>query len=174
MAKRWQPPPMGPKKTSDQETEGAVKVDEQVVRNVLKVNPNLRDGRTTFQVKKALERGEGLTPGTNPTPASQNSPTSSSDQARQLGETLDFFMTTKQRELTTKLDEIAERRRLLDEEEQGLRGDMKQKLVDFACMLDAGILAIHGKEALAPHRELLAKLGITSTELLDAVKRGGR
>ncbi|MEO1174953.1 MAG: hypothetical protein AAFX94_23300, partial [Myxococcota bacterium] len=62
MAKRWQPPPMGPKKTAEEEPAGAVKVDEQVVRNVLKVNPELRDGRTTFQVKKALERGEGLTP----------------------------------------------------------------------------------------------------------------
>ncbi len=188
MAKRrWQPPPMNPQAKGGsapqgpgQESPSGVKVDEQVVRNVLKVNPDLRDGRTTFQVKKALESGESLSasaarPKGEASPAPAAAPASvRSDQARQLAETLDFFMTSKGRELTGTLDEIAARRRLLDEEEKRARDDMRQKLVDFLLMLDTGVLALHGKDALQAHRELLSRIGLSATELLDRIKRGGK
>ena len=174
MSKRsWQPPPMTP--AAPAEPAAAVKVDEQVVRNVLAMNPDLRDGRTTFQVKKALERGEALSAkeATAPTarPVAANSDT---DQARKLSETLDFFLTSKGRELGGVLDEIAARRRLLNEEEQRARAEMRQTLVDFARMLDPGVLAVHGREALQAHREILSCLGMTAADLLDLVKRGGQ
>lgn len=186
MAKRrWQPPPMNPKPEAaggapaGSEPAPRVRVDEQVVRNVLKVNPDLRDGRTTFQVKKALESGEPLSASATArakASAEVVPPESGarSDQARQLAETLDFFMTSKGRELSGTLDEIAARRRLLDEEEKRAREDMRHKLVDFLLMLDTGVLALHGKEALQAHRELLSRIGLTATELLDVVKRGGK
>lgn len=177
MAKRWQPPPMGPKKSTEDEPEH-VRVDEQVVRNVLRVNPNVRNGRTTLQVKKALERGGAL--GVNASPHEKRKERltesklepSDRDAQHQLAETLDFFLTSKRRELQSELEEIAERRRRLDEEENALHEAMRQKLVDFTSMLDAGALALHGKAALASHRALLSTLGVTATELLDVVKRG--
>ncbi|MEL6547785.1 MAG: hypothetical protein AAFQ82_24380 [Myxococcota bacterium] len=176
MAKRrWQPPPMNPAPT-DEPQAPSVTVDEQVVRNVLKVNPELRDGRTTFQVKKALERGEALhTGGAQPEsqPEASTGP-KSGEQARQLAETLDFFLSSKGRELNGALEEIDARRRMLDSEEKALRQETLNTLVDFLSMLDAGALALHGKSALQAHREILSRVGVSAEELLGAVKRGGR
>lgn len=190
MAKRrWQPPPMNTPTKRDEPDTG-MRVDEQVVRRVLKVNPDLREGRTTLQVKKALERGESLHGGASGGGASGSSSgsglgrqaassasaarPSNAVSARQLSETLDFFMTSKGRELSGQLDEIAARRQTLEEEERQLRAEVRQKLIDFVAMLDAGVLALHGREALQAHRELLARVGMTASELLNAVKGGSR
>jgi hypothetical protein len=76
---RWQPPSMNKAQAHDARRPSGVKVDEQVVRKILKVNPALRAGRTTGQVKQSLERGEPLvkheTTAAAAAPASTPSPT---------------------------------------------------------------------------------------------------
>lgn len=172
--RRWQPPPLNT--TSESEPKKSkVRLDEQVVRRVLEVNPNLRDGRTTLQVKKALESGQSL--GRSPeraTPAPEGgrrAPLRESS-SRQLGETLDFFLTREGRELASRFEELAARKRSLEDEERALQRDARQRLVDFIAMLDPAVLARHGQDALEPHRQLLNTIGLSSAELLSAVKGG--
>ncbi|OGQ90037.1 MAG: hypothetical protein A2289_13645 [Deltaproteobacteria bacterium RIFOXYA12_FULL_58_15] len=174
---RWQPPPM-----NDQQPAGAKKliVDEQVVRKMLQVNPALRKGRTTFQVKKAIERGDGLTREDSRTATSEAPRTFGQADARdvaprsdaqELVETIDFFVRGKADKLKAGLDEIDARRRQLDAEEAQVRAKHCDQLISFFSLLDDGAVALNGKKALAKHSDFLAKVGLTSSTLLERINR---
>jgi hypothetical protein len=178
MAKeRWQPPAM---KTPAAEKQGSSKpgtpkvtVDENVVRKMLKVNPTLRQGRTTSQVKKSLERGETLTgqataesvkaPGA-PLPAG----------AGELRDTMTFFLRGKIDAFSAKEAEIEERRKAMDAELEAARLTVRQHVQTFLGLLDQETLAKHGPAALAEHAKSLAKIGLDASSVVDAARRGGK
>ncbi|MEE8408259.1 MAG: hypothetical protein V3T05_01515 [Myxococcota bacterium] len=174
---RWRPPPMDEKPA---EAEPKVKVDEQVVRKMLKVNPDMRQGRTTFQVKKSLERGEpiGTASSSEPAaaPAVQSGPASAaqSGSGKELQDTIDFFVRGKTAALDEKLDAVSARRQALDDEEKTLRDEMAKQLVSFVSLLDDKTVATHGRSALAKHSALLAKVGLDVALLLGKAKGKGK
>jgi hypothetical protein len=180
MAKeRWQPPAM---KTPAAEKQGASKpagpkvtVDENVVRKMLKVNPTLRQGRTTSQVKKSLERGETLTgqPATDSAkPAASASPLPPG--AGELRDTMTFFLRGKLDAFTAKEAEIEERRRALEAELESTRATLRGQVQTFLGLLDQQTLAKHGPAALAEHAKALSKLGLDTNALVEAARRGGK
>lgn len=162
MARRFQPPPMEP------QDEDKVTVDEQVVRKMLKVNPELRKGRTTFQVKKALEKGEPV--GGDERAAPEAPANEKRSDGHELAETVDFFVSGKATKLDATLADIDARRRALEAEEQRARAEMAEQVVSFVALLDDGAIAAHGKKALSRHADFLAQLGLTPASLLDKAR----
>lgn len=147
------------------------KVDEQVVRKMLKVNPAMRNGRTTQQVKRALERGESLVAPENPevpTPAASNDP------ARELEHTLAFFLRSKAEALGRTLADLEAQRCKLVLQEQRERAMRRAEIIAFVALLDRDTVARHGAHALATQSAALATLGLTTGELLDAVEHNHR
>ena len=170
MARRFQPPPMEP-----EDPESGVTVDEQVVRKMLKVNPDMRKGRTTFQVKKALEGGESIgatdRAAQDPAAASAEAPAGTPARAgSELQETVDFFVTGKADKLRARLAEIDVRRHELEAEEQQARAELAEQVVAFLALLDENAVAAHGKRALSRHTEFLAQVGLTPASLLEKVR----
>ncbi len=142
-------------------------VDERVVRQLLRVNASLRQGRTTGEVKRALERGEPLTP----TPAVvAEEPTihcaAVGLATEQLGETIGFFVRGKRQELDARLGEIERRRRALDEEARRARYAVREQLVAFVALLDARQVDLHGATVWQPHRDFLAELELNPATLV--------
>jgi hypothetical protein len=181
MAKeRWQPPAM---KTSTAEKHASAKaaipkvtVDENVVRKMLKVNPTLRQGRTTSQVKKSLERGDSLmgatVPAASTAKAQRGAPLPAG--AAELRDTMTFFVHGKLECLSAKEAEVEERRKALDAELESARASVRQQVTAFLGLLDQETLAKHGPTALAEHAKSLAKLGLDTTTLVDQARRGGK
>ncbi|MEK7705298.1 MAG: hypothetical protein AAB426_10090 [Myxococcota bacterium] len=166
-SRRWQPPPLEVATPAAQPTPT---VDEQVVRKMLKVNPDMRKGRTTQQVKRALERGEAIG-GAPAQPAT--SVLAASDPARELAETLGFFLRGKTEALRRALADIDARRRELVAQEQRERAMRRAEIVAFVHLLDRDAIARHGATALGGHAALLGELGVTPRELLEDVRRSG-
>lgn len=175
--RRWRPPSMSPEA---KQADPKVKVDEQVVRKMLKVNPDMRKGRTTFQVKKALESGESLAASdstvalassghlaTSPTPT-----LAGGSAASELQETIDFFVRGKADKLEELLVAFAERRRALDQEESAAREELVGHVVAFVGLLDEKAVTSRGRKALAKHAEFLKKLGLTPVDVLARAGRG--
>ncbi len=160
--RRWQPPPM----ETPAEAKPKITVDEQVVRKMLKVNPELRKGRTTYQVKKALEQG-----GTVASAEPQASPAAKSDGGGQLQDALDFFVRGKSSELQSKRAGLAARRQALDLEEQQLAATFREQVVSFVGLLDQGAVERHGRVALAKHAGFLSEVGLTPAALLDLSRK---
>lgn len=100
--RRWQPPPMsspagsgmndaarsyhqapnaGPDSGHTPSAQPVLKVDERMVRKMLEMNPAMRAGRTTFQVKRALEDG-GTLGGGEPPPTGNTQPPGKNAEAR--------------------------------------------------------------------------------------------
>ena len=187
MAKeRWQPPAMKPavdKQASSKAATPRVTVDENVVRKMLKVNPTLRQGRTTSQVKRSIERGDTLTgkPALGAPEASNASgvgPSSSTGGASlpagasELRDTMTFFLRGKLDGLSAKEVEIQERRKALDAELDAARVTVRQQVTAFLGLLDQETLAKHGPAALAEHAKALAKLGLDTNTVVDNARRG--
>jgi hypothetical protein len=167
-------------KSEEKQADPKVKVDEQVVRKMLKVNPDMRKGRTTFQVKKALESGESLAASdSTAAPASSGhlatSPTptlAGGSAASELQETIDFFVRGKADKLEELLVSFAERRRALEQEESAAREELIKQVVAFIGLLDENAIAAQGRKALAKHAEFLKKLGLTPADVLARAGRG--
>ena len=186
MAKeRWQPPAMKPaadKQTSSKTATPRVTVDENVVRKMLKVNPTLRQGRTTSQVKRSIERGDTLTgkPALGAPEALVTKPTGSISGASlpagasELRDTMTFFLRGKLDGLSAKEAEIEERRKALNAELDAARVTVRQQVTAFLSLLDQETLARHGPAALAEHAKALAKLGLDTNTLVDNARRGGK
>ena len=169
--RRWQPPPMEPEKKSK------VTVDEKVVRKMLVVNPTLRKGRTTFQVKKALERGEGIVAREAPSDVALSSGSSTPATAslsRELGDTIDFFVRGKAERWKEKLAAFAAERKAVDEAQEQARTELRGQIESFISLLDDKAVAVAGRAALAKHAVLLKELGLTPQSLLDAARKGKR
>ncbi len=160
----------------------AVTVDEKVVRKMLQINPALRDGRTTFQVKKDLEHGQAVHtddgPATGPVPASPQreaaagtSPARSNGARGDLEETVSFFIKGRAEDFESALNDIAERRRALDAEEQQAAGELSDQLARFLAMLDETIVAMHGVSVLSRHGELLGRLGLDPAKVLEMTRQ---
>jgi len=166
--RRWQPPPMQQK--SDK-PESKLSVDERVVRKMLKVNPDMRKGRTTFQVKKALEGGEAVG-AKQATPATTGSPPAApagKSTSTELQETIDFFVRGKSERLQALLNEVAEQRKSVDQHEQQGKAELAQQLQSFIKLLDEKAVATHGRSALAKHASFLKQLGLTPADLLRKI-----
>src|SRR3954462_12708178 len=99
-ARAWQSPPM--------HTKPAIVVDENVVRQILTINPELGRGRTPAQVKRALESGEAVG-----VASAKDAPVAA---ASGLAETLGFFLSGKTMKLRADLASLAARRQALDDE----------------------------------------------------------
>lgn len=154
-----------------------VKVDEQIVRKMLKVNPDMRKGRTTFQVKKALERGDPIGAASSPEAAPAQAVASATGSmpaagglGKELQDTIDFFVRGKTAALDEKLDDVSVRRKALDDEEKSLCDEMAKQLVSFVSLLDEKAIAAHGRAALAKHGAFLAKVGLDVASLLGKAK----
>ncbi|MBI3178409.1 MAG: hypothetical protein HYZ27_02035 [Deltaproteobacteria bacterium] len=164
--RRWQPPPM----ETPAEAKPKVTVDEQVVRKMLKVNPELRKGRTTYQVKKSLEQGAPVAQSpAEAAPGSATPPTS--DASGQLQDAVDFFVRGKMGELKSKRAEILARRKALDADEQQLAATYREQVVSFVSLLDASTVERHGRAALAKHAEFLGEVGLTPAALVDLLRK---
>ncbi len=164
--RRWQPPPLAP---DSGQGEPKVTVDEKVVRKMLKVNPDLRKGRTTAQVKRALESGEAVG-GAPEAKAASAAPQGQSE----LEDTLGFFLRGKADKLRDDLAAIEHKRRALAEEEARLKAQLREQLAGFLSLLDAKAVDAKGAAALAKHAELLKVVGLTPQQLLEAARRGRR
>lgn len=180
MAKeRWQPPPM--KATSSAKQDGTpsdkgqakVTVDENVVRKMLKVNPALRQGRTTSQVKKSFERGEPLMSkaGTPAATATEQPRGALPAGASELRDTVSFFLRSKLEALGTKEAEIEARRKALDAELEAAKSTLRDQVKSFLGLLDQSALAQHGAAALAEHTQSLKRVGLDANSLIDAARR---
>ena len=173
--RRWQPPSLQPKV----EAASKVTVDEKVVRKMLAVNPSMRKGRTTFQVKKALERGESIA-ATESTAAvvvpttALSSANPASDIRRELAETIGFFVRGKKERWQAKLADLAAQRHAVNEAQEQARTELSGQLISFVVLLDSEALASAGRGALAEHAEFLGELGLTAASLLDAAIKGKR
>lgn len=181
MAKRWQPPPMNDQPRG--EASPKVTVDEKVVRKMLQVNPELRDGRTTFQVKRDMEQGQvvrtdgrrssGSVTSRNAPPGSPLASAPSGGTRQELDETLSFFIKSKRDALEKRLGELAAQRQALEQEEKTIRDSFAGDLAKFLAMLDPTIVAMHGVRALSAHQELLGLVGVTPSQLLETVRKRG-
>ncbi len=171
--RRWQPPPMHPAPGQGSTTAGPqVTVDEKVVRKMLQVNPVMRQGRTTFQVKKAIEAGGALTGGsakesTVPPAREEGAPKA----AGELAETLGFFLRGKSDSLVATLADIGARRRALDVEEENARQAVREQVVGFVTLLDAAVVDKHGPAALALFADVLRQIDLSPSQLIEAVRR---
>ncbi len=159
--RRWQPPPMDSEPPSSK-----VRLDEKVVRKALQVNPALRAGRTTGQVKRDLEAGQAVR--TEPSAA----PVASGSSKSELDDTLGFFIRGKSEALASRLGEIAERKKALDAEEAAAKKELRDQLASFVALLDEATVAMHGVGALSKHKDFLAKLDVTPASLLEAARKG--
>lgn len=147
---RWQPPSMkqAPK----------VKVDEQVVRKMLKVNPALRAGRTTGQVKRALESGQPLL--SQPAQPAPSAP--AADVAGQLRDTVRFFVSGKAEGFAALSRDIEARKKALDDELAAARAALREQLVAFVKLLD--------RDMVLANEALLRELGLDAKVIADAVR----
>lgn len=179
---RWQPPPLESAPPTTRVT-----VDEKVVRKLLAVNPAMRQGRTTFQVKRALERGEALSvtaataPGTDTAIAAAGERTaprttrqSLADRRREVEETLDFFLRGKAERFAHRRAELEGQRRALAEAEAHARAEVAAQLTAFVALLDEASLALVGRSALTAHTAFLEEVGLTIHALLAAGRQGQR
>ncbi|HSI05011.1 MAG: hypothetical protein ACAI38_25005 [Myxococcota bacterium] len=168
---RWQPPSMN-KPTAGESSEPAkMKVDEQVVRKMLKVNPALRAGRTTAQVKKSLERGEPLV---QREAAAAPTPSHAADTASQLRDTIRFFLSGKADAFAAKRQDIDAKRKALDEELAAARAGLREQVVGFVKLLDRGTVdANEGAmaTAFAEQSALLRELGLDAKSIAEAVRK---
>jgi hypothetical protein len=171
---RWQPPPLADA-PAPSNCRPKVRVDEQVVRKILEMNPELRKGRTTVQVRRVLEQGGSLATGPGGGDArSGGSAPSVPSPATQLEDTIAFFLRGKHTELESSLGALYARRRALDDEERGLKTRFRDQIAGFVAMLDPAAVAAHGTSALARHGELLRVVGVTPAELLEPARRARR
>lgn len=129
-----------------------VRVDEQVVRKILKVNPALRAGRTTAQVKGSLERGEPLVVPTQAAPAQAPAGATSRDTAQQLRETIAFFLGGKAEALAA------------------TKSSLREQVLSFVSLLDRRALDAHGLSILAEHSAVLRELGLDPRNLINSRK----
>jgi hypothetical protein len=172
--KRWQPPPLENQQTGQQPK---VTVDEKVVRKMLAVNPSLRKGRTTQQVKRALERGEtvgGTTRNASPTSIPTATVAAAGSMRHELGETVSFFIRGKAEALTAQLDDLVARKRALEDEEARAKGLVGEQIVAFLALLGPGAVDQYGSAALAPHHKFFASLGLTAAGLLEQARKARR
>ncbi len=149
--------------------EGKVKVDEQVVRKMLKVNPALRAGRTTAQVKKSLERGEPLVTRETAAPAAPVT-----DVASQLEGALRFFLSGKAEAFSAKRQDIEAKKKALDDELASARVMLRQQVVGFVALLDRGTVESNQAAlavAVAEQSTLLRELGLDAKIIAEAVRK---
>jgi len=170
---RWQPPPMNPSQTATNEPEPKVRVDEKVVRKMLQVNPGMRKGRTTVQVKKALEQGSALG-SVDSNSDRDNARPGGPSAAHEFEETVGYFVRGKGAELRAKLADLETKRRGLDDEERALKQALRDQVMAFVAMLDAQAVATFGSGALAKHAEALRALGTSPADVLDCARRARR
>ena len=52
-----------------------------------------------------------------------------------------------------------------------MRAKHCDQLISFFSLLDDGAVALNGKKALAKHSDFLAKVGLTSSTLLERINR---
>ena len=167
---RWQPPSAN--KSAAREP-GKVKVDEQVVRKMLKVNPGLRAGRTTAQVKTSLERGEPLVNRAAQAKA-EGSWAPPRDTPSQLRDTLRFFLSGKADAFTTKRQDIDAKKKALDDELAGARASLREQIIGFAKLLDRDTVLANETAlatAFAEQGGLLRELGLDAKVIAEAVRR---
>ena len=173
--RRWQPPPMAGAQKDGAPTP---KVDEKVVRKMLQVNPGMRQGRSTMQVKKALEQGAVISvkDGASAAPAAtgKDARPHAAGVAGELDDTVGFFLRGKAEAFRAALGDFLARRRALDEEEARTKKQLREQIGGFVSLLDAKAVEAHGAATLAKHGELLRLLGVTPAELLEAARRGRR
>ena len=171
---RWQPPTLNKPAAEGSNEPAKVKVDEQVVRKMLKVNPALRAGRTTAQVKKSLERGEPLVKREAAAPATPASP-ATSDTAGQLRDTIRFFLAGKEHAFAGKRQDIEARKKALDDELVAARATLREQVVGFVSLLDRGTVAANEAAlaaAFAEHGALLRELGLDAKIIAEVVRKG--
>ncbi|MBI5511678.1 MAG: hypothetical protein HY903_23220 [Deltaproteobacteria bacterium] len=171
--RRWQPPPM---ELNVDQSSSKVTVDEKVVRKMLAVNPSMRKGRTTFQVKKALERGESVAATDKSevvaTGASAHKPTAK--PGAELQDAIDFFLNGKAKRLAEAEAELAAKRQALDAEAVRMRQELQEQVRSFISLLDLQTVAATGKAALGKHVDFLKAIDLTPAALVDAARKDRR
>lgn len=176
---RWQPPPMkspAPPESAKKDSP-KVTVDENVVRKMLKVNPTLRQGRTTHQVKKSLERGDSLMGESAKGSAGVSSPEPARPAnlpsgAAELRDAVGFFLRSKLDALNAREADIEARRKALADELEAARAALRDQVQSFLGLLDQSALAQHGPAALAEHAKALSKVGFDTAAAIEAARRG--
>lgn len=146
---------------------GAKRVDVHVVRTVLQMNPAVRAGRTTGEIKKALERGEPLVPAH--TSAARAAVSTGALQRSTGAEALTLFARDRLVALDQELEAIERERVRLDQREAGLRDVARGAICGFVTLLEPAARdeAVHALRALAPELE---KRGVS----LGSLGQGGR
>ena len=128
-------------------------VDERVVQKVLEMNPSLRRGRSTQQIKEALERGERLTGDTG---QRCDGPT---DRGGALAHAIDAFIANKRQELAARVQTLEAERRALEVAEATERAKVKGEVLSFLSLLDGPLVSQFGGAALSRHADFLRSLG---------------
>ena len=167
---RWQPPSMNQEAKGTTQTP-KVKVDDQVVRKMLKVNPGLRAGRTTGQVKRDLESGQPLVKREAAKPADV---TPASDTAAQLRDTIRFFLSGKADAFARTREDIDARRKALDEELASQRAALREQVLSFVKLLDRGTVEANEAAlaaAFAEQSALMRELGLDSKIIASSVRK---
>jgi len=137
------------------------RVDEKVVRKMLRVNPGMRHGRTTGEVKRDMEQT-----GTDSRTVRGDS---SKTRRHELQDALGFFLRGKRATFELALTQVREQRAALDVAEAELKTRVLADVAGFLRMLDEGVVRRHGAACLLGHEDLLRSFGVSPDEiLLDA------
>lgn len=134
------------------------RIDERFLECTLEVNPQLRAGRSTAEVKaQLLAEARARHASTTPTGA----------PALDLSVIVDGFLQSQMQGFEQAKSDIAQRHAALDAELQAHQAALFQKVQTFLRMLDANTLKAIGPNALAKHRKLLAELKVSASQLFD-------
>lgn len=143
-------------RTQPTKTPRQPRIDERFLDCTLEVNPHMRGGRTTTEVKQALlDEVRARTSGA--------APVGNID----LSIIVDGFLQTQWQGYQQVADDIARRQAELEAELAAQKTALHQKVQTFLRMLDAGTLKTLGAQSIAKHRELLAELKVSATQLFD-------
>jgi len=178
---RWQPPAL-----HSPEPEPLVRVDEAMVRRMLKINPGARAGRSTQKIKQALERGDALTPtaATLPSRTSSVSPLQVANEPKAipspkaaLQQALNCFVGGQFAALTPQLKTIDQKITALQYEKRALHATAVNDLVNFIALLtpensNAPAQSTQSlQKVISTHPTFLQLINVDAATIVDQVAR---
>jgi len=137
-----------------------IRVDEQVVRKMLQVNPGLRQGRTTAEIKRTLEAGGSFH-------ARDEAKVDAADATQGV---LAAFLAQKSRQLADDLEAIEHRRAALAAQAQQVRNRQREELLSFARLLRPGTLSEGAVKSIRRHGALLTSVGLSINDMIRGLQ----
>ncbi len=124
------------------------RIDEDVLEKILEVNPSLRQGRSTAEVKADLEDGQAVSfAAQQPEPQAKTS---------DLAKTVDFFLRAKGSSFEDAQEGFEARQKKLDEERRAFAMATRQEIEAFLNLVGRDSAEV--RKVLAKHQELLGAL----------------